>query len=361
MSTAPQDSARPTGQGDGCNNVPSPAGPQNQCPSVETVTAEPDLEPQGQATAEPGPGPVEQGEPPAEEGANDEAGPAYVDENTEDRRVTTRDVNIVQSLIERCLQMYLSKNEVLHELSQQANVETAFTGLVWQKLEEQNKEFFKAYYTRLKFKDQIVLFNHLLQQQHKMLHHYGPGMVLTSPRQSTAPFYPPAAQHSTTFPPEGAAAAAPANSTGLGQLGPLGDFPLPVDPDAGGIHRTHSDFSFGAGFNSPLHNPLYPGDTDAVEGLPRKFSMSDLNMAEGGGLADLPCSFTFGDLAPFDMGSNGGGDPSPASGSGEKGGRPGTPTSPASLYLNRSQENHEMGEGHMMMDHIQPGAGESPP
>lgn len=34
-----------------------------------------------------------------------------------------------------------------------------------QKLEEQNPNFFRAYYTRLKLKDQIVLFNHLLLQQ----------------------------------------------------------------------------------------------------------------------------------------------------------------------------------------------------
>ena len=41
---------------------------------------------------------------------------------------------------------------------------------VWQKLEEQNPEFFKAYYTRLKLKKQIVLFNHLLEQQVQLMH-----------------------------------------------------------------------------------------------------------------------------------------------------------------------------------------------
>jgi hypothetical protein len=40
---------------------------------------------------------------------------------------------------------------------------------VWQKLEEQNPEFFKAYYTRLKLKKQIVLFNHLLEQQVQLM------------------------------------------------------------------------------------------------------------------------------------------------------------------------------------------------
>ena len=35
---------------------------------------------------------------------------------------------------------------------------------VWQKLEEQNPDFFKAYYVRLKLKRQIMLFNHFLEQ-----------------------------------------------------------------------------------------------------------------------------------------------------------------------------------------------------
>ena len=126
------------------------------------------------------------------------------------KKVSTQDIQLVQNLIERCLQMYMSQREVrsrlsirstvssetmvarntgspdgmhycfLHEptrhkrevcmqvvytLQQQAKVEPGFTQLVWQKLEEQNPDFFKAYYTRLKLKDQIVLFNHLLEQQ----------------------------------------------------------------------------------------------------------------------------------------------------------------------------------------------------
>ena len=41
-----------------------------------------------------------------------------------------------------------------------------------QKLEEQNPQFFQAYYTRLKLKDQIVLFNHLLDQQVSIVQRY---------------------------------------------------------------------------------------------------------------------------------------------------------------------------------------------
>lgn len=40
---------------------------------------------------------------------------------------------------------------------------------MWQKLEEQNPDFFRSYYTRLKLKDQIVMFNHVLEQQVSMV------------------------------------------------------------------------------------------------------------------------------------------------------------------------------------------------
>ena len=50
-------------------------------------------------------------------------------------------------------------------LQQQAKIEPDFTQLVWQKLEEQNPEFFRMYHVRLKLKDQIVMFNYLLEQQ----------------------------------------------------------------------------------------------------------------------------------------------------------------------------------------------------
>jgi hypothetical protein len=36
---------------------------------------------------------------------------------------------------------------------------------VWQQLEEQNPEFFKAYYLRLRLKNQITDFNKLLEDQ----------------------------------------------------------------------------------------------------------------------------------------------------------------------------------------------------
>jgi uncharacterized protein (TIGR01589 family) len=83
--------------------------------------------------------------------------------------VSTFDIQLVQSLVERCLQLYMNQREVLSILQQQAKIEPSFTALVWQKLEEQNPEFFSAYYLRLRLKDQITVFNHLIERHHSML------------------------------------------------------------------------------------------------------------------------------------------------------------------------------------------------
>jgi hypothetical protein len=40
---------------------------------------------------------------------------------------------------------------------------------VWQKLEEENREFFKAYYVRLMLKNQIMAFNKLLEDQYRIM------------------------------------------------------------------------------------------------------------------------------------------------------------------------------------------------
>ena len=66
------------------------------------------------------------------------------------------------------LQQYMAKKDVVYALQHQARIEPGFTTLVWQKLEEQNPEFFSAYNVRLKLKEQVILFNHLLEQQVQM-------------------------------------------------------------------------------------------------------------------------------------------------------------------------------------------------
>ena len=80
-------------------------------------------------------------------------------------RISPQDVQVVQNLIEKCLQLYMPQAEVMATLQAQAKIEPRVVGLVWQKLTEQNPDFFAAYHTRLKVKEQILLFNHLLDQQ----------------------------------------------------------------------------------------------------------------------------------------------------------------------------------------------------
>jgi uncharacterized protein (TIGR01589 family) len=63
----------------------------------------------------------------------------------------------------------MSQREAMFTLQAHASVAPGFTALVWGQLEAQNADFFRAYYLRLKLKDQVVLFNHLLEQQVAMV------------------------------------------------------------------------------------------------------------------------------------------------------------------------------------------------
>ncbi|KAL6987265.1 hypothetical protein U1Q18_013015 [Sarracenia purpurea var. burkii] len=97
------------------------------------------------------------------------------------RKVSRDDIKLVQNLIERCLQLYMSQKEVVSTLLDQAKIEPGFTELVWQKLEEENRDFFNAYYLRLVVKDQIIQFNSLLERQVELMHHICPTGVVSVP------------------------------------------------------------------------------------------------------------------------------------------------------------------------------------
>ncbi|XP_019454662.1 PREDICTED: uncharacterized protein LOC109355863 isoform X3 [Lupinus angustifolius] len=86
------------------------------------------------------------------------------------KQVSRQDIQLVQNLIKRCLQLYMSQAEVVETLLNQAKIEPGFTELVWQKLEEENQEFFRAYYLMLMVKQQIQEFNSLLEQQVQLMH-----------------------------------------------------------------------------------------------------------------------------------------------------------------------------------------------
>ncbi|KAJ8476618.1 hypothetical protein OPV22_020345 [Ensete ventricosum] len=97
--------------------------------------------------------------------------------------VSLEDIELVQNLIEHCLQLYMNRGEVVRTLSNRARIEPGFTTLVWKKLEEENPDFFRAYYIRLKLKKQIILFNHLLEHQCQLM------KCPVLPNVSLAPIY----------------------------------------------------------------------------------------------------------------------------------------------------------------------------
>lgn len=117
------------------------------------------------------------------------------------RRVSRQDIQLVQNLIERCLQLYMNQKEVVETLLAQAKIEPGFTELVWQKLEEENQDFFKAYYLRLMLKHQIVEFNELLEQQVQLMRQIHPTNVSSIPT-SNGSHIPPLPQNSACYPSE---------------------------------------------------------------------------------------------------------------------------------------------------------------
>ncbi|KAK4802552.1 hypothetical protein SAY86_000755 [Trapa natans] len=102
----------------------------------------------------------------------------------ESKKVSPQDIELVHNLIERCLQLYMNKDEVVKTLLNRARIDPGFTTLVWQKLEEENADFFRAYYIRLKLKKQILLFNHLLEHQYHLMKYPVPPKVPLVPIQN---------------------------------------------------------------------------------------------------------------------------------------------------------------------------------
>ena len=85
------------------------------------------------------------------------------------QKVSWDDIKFVQNLIERCLLQYMTQAEIITALQAQANIDPAFTCLVWEKLLDQNRDFFYLYGIKLRLKDQVVAFNYLVDQHVQML------------------------------------------------------------------------------------------------------------------------------------------------------------------------------------------------
>lgn len=94
-----------------------------------------------------------------------------------------REIKIVQDLIERCFQLYMNKDEVVKTLFEQARIQPGFTSIVWNRLEQENAGFFKAYYTKLVLKKQIAKFNELLENHHNLLRYAAPLEAPLAPMQ----------------------------------------------------------------------------------------------------------------------------------------------------------------------------------
>ncbi|CAA2970345.1 uncharacterized protein LOC111393169 isoform X2 [Olea europaea var. sylvestris] len=89
--------------------------------------------------------------------------------NVEGKRISMQDIKLVENRIERCLQLYMNKKEVVNTLIKQDNIDPRFTDIVWRRLEEQYPGFFSAYYLKLLVKEQINEFNRLLSEQVELM------------------------------------------------------------------------------------------------------------------------------------------------------------------------------------------------
>ncbi|PON91478.1 hypothetical protein TorRG33x02_127610 [Trema orientale] len=58
-------------------------------------------------------------------------------------------IHLVHHLIEKCLIFRMSKEECMEALSKNANINPIITSTVWNELEKENKEFFKAYKAKM--------------------------------------------------------------------------------------------------------------------------------------------------------------------------------------------------------------------
>ncbi|KAE8667597.1 cystathionine beta-lyase [Hibiscus syriacus] len=170
------------------------------------------------------------------------------------RRVSRQDIQLVQNLIERCLQLYMTQKEVMDTLLAQAKIEPGFTELVWQKLEEENREFFQAYYLRLMVKQQIMEFNKLLDQQVRLMdqiHSTG----VSSISNSNGPQMPPMPQNSSCYTLENTGPALKQE----GMHHPMGSSLPNV--------FTNGSSSLHAGIHTPIDLPTHASRIDAPLGM----------------------------------------------------------------------------------------------
>ncbi|KAF8677081.1 hypothetical protein HU200_046542 [Digitaria exilis] len=146
----------------------------------------------------------------------------------------------------------MNQKEVVDTLSLQAKIEPSFTELVWQKLEEENREFFKAYYVRLMLMSQITAFNKLLEQQYQ---------IMSKDHPSGVPSMPPTANGS--------------NSSTLNQNVPF--LPDTIPSTAMQDSLLHNGGS--SGINGATSNDQFTYTGKVVHGLPSSMDASSSLLA----------------------------------------------------------------------------------
>eukprot|EP00741_Cyanophora_paradoxa_P019455 tig00021127_g18780.t1 len=83
---------------------------------------------------------------------------------SEPGRLAIEEVQMVQTLLEGCLQRYMTREEAAAHLAAAHRVDPPVTELVWEKLEQQNGAFFLTYRLWLRIREQIAAFNDLCQR-----------------------------------------------------------------------------------------------------------------------------------------------------------------------------------------------------
>ncbi|GMP86533.1 hypothetical protein CsSME_00039271 [Camellia sinensis var. sinensis] len=211
------------------------------------------------------------------------------------RKVSREDIQLVQNLIERCLQLYMSQKEVVDTLLVQAKIEPDFTELVWQKLEDENRDFFKAYYLRLMVKDQIMQFNRLLQKQIELMDQMCPPGVASIP-MSNGSHVPPLHQNSAYYAPEHAGPPLKSSTAGMIQ----GMNGVMIKSEAG--YAGNSSYMFGNEGNVLESRPAI-GDTSvssfssvASNSHPLNETLLDADSSSFGFLGQIPRNFSLSDL-----------------------------------------------------------------
>ncbi|KAI7756407.1 hypothetical protein M8C21_011647, partial [Ambrosia artemisiifolia] len=66
-------------------------------------------------------------------------------------------IHRVKLLIEQCIVRNLNKQEVIDVLYEQHDIDRSLTEIIWQRLVEENQEFFENYYSKLVMKEQAEM------------------------------------------------------------------------------------------------------------------------------------------------------------------------------------------------------------